>query len=230
MDTRYVTKILKDYHDEKISSKETIKKLEEATPLDLYMSEVALIEEGFSGKELARISQIFLQLVQGFSRNVLQNIESDHPIRKLVEEHEKVKSLLLTIETHMKNEDIETDMESTVKYFITTLNELEKHFDREEDVIFPRLNDLKKVGRTILLEEEHGEILEMRDELQEALKEGTVDTEDVKEILFDIITDIRMHTFFESDMLYPTALEILDDWEEIKKESDKIGYCKFEPM
>ncbi|MFW5898369.1 MAG: hemerythrin domain-containing protein [Candidatus Saliniplasma sp.] len=230
MDTRYVTKILKDYHDEKISSKETIKKLEEATPLDLYMSEVALIEEGFSGKELARISQIFLQLVQGFSRNVLQNIESDHPIRKLVEEHERVKSLLLTIETHMKNEDIETDMESTVKYFITTLNELEKHFDREEDVIFPRLNDLKKVGRTILLEEEHGEILEMRDELQEALKEGTVDTEDVKEILFDIITDIRMHTFFESDMLYPTALEILDDWEEIKKESDKIGYCKFEPM
>ncbi len=230
MDTKYVSEVLKDYNDRKISSKETIKKLKEATPLDLYMAEVALIEEGFSGKELAEISQIYLQLVGGFSRDVLKNIEPDHPIRKLVEEHERVKSLLLTIETHMKNEDIETDMENTVKYFIETINELQKHFDREEDVIFPRLNNLNKVGRTILLEEEHGEILEMRDELQEALSEGTVDTEDVKEIIYDIITDLRMHTFFESDMLYPTALDILEDWDEIKNESDTIGYCEFEPM
>ncbi|MFO7792003.1 MAG: hemerythrin domain-containing protein [Candidatus Saliniplasma sp.] len=230
MNTKYVTEILKDYHDEKISSKETVDKLKEATPLDLYMAEVELIEEGFSGKELAGISQIFLQLVGGFSKNILKDIDSDHPIRKLVGEHERVKSLLLTIETHMKHEDIETDMKNTVKYFIETITELQKHFDREEEVIFPRLNNLKKVGRTILLEEEHGEILEMRDELQEALSEGTVDTEDVKEILYDIITDLRMHTFFESDMLYPTALEILDDWDEIKKESDHIGYCKFQPM
>ncbi len=230
MDTREVTKILKEYNNDRISIKETLQRLEEATPLDLYMSEVSLIEEGFSGEELAHISQLFLILVKGSSKEMLVKLDQEHPIKRLVEEHERVKSLLLVMEAHIKNKDIKTDLEKTVKFFIKTIDELKKHFDREEKVLFPRLNDQNKIGRTILLKEEHGELLDMRDELDQALSEGIPDPDDTQEILFDIITDLRMHTFFENDMLYPTALEILDDWDEIKKETDKIGYCEFEPM
>ena len=45
-------------------------------------------------------------------------------------------------------------------------------------------------------------------------------------------TLMRDHIFKENNILYPTAVEIIDDesvWEQMHHDADKIGYCCFTP-
>ena len=48
----------------------------------------------------------------------------------------------------------------------------------------------------------------------------------------DICFELRDHIYKENYILYPTALESIDDknnWSNIKEKCDKIGYCDFTP-
>jgi DUF438 domain-containing protein len=44
---------------------------------------------------------------------------------------------------------------------------------------------------------------------------------------------LRDHIFKENNVLYPAALEVIEDesvWTRLKQECDKIGYCCFKPL
>jgi DUF438 domain-containing protein len=46
-----------------------------------------------------------------------------------------------------------------------------------------------------------------------------------------LVRELQSHIFKEDNILYQIALQTLNekDWEEVKKECDKIGYCCFTP-
>jgi hypothetical protein len=50
------------------------------------------------------------------------------------------------------------------------------------------------------------------------------------EVVRAILPLLRDHIFKENNILYPTALEIIDDnevWSRLKDECNRIGYCSF---
>ena len=52
------------------------------------------------------------------------------------------------------------------------------------------------------------------------------------EIVKFLIPSLREHIFKENNILYPTALEAIDDaqvWVQLKRDCDRVGYCCFRP-
>jgi len=83
---------------------------------------------------------------------------------------------------------------------------------------------------------EHNELKEKKKQLLELLKNrDTLTFQDFAKQLIDagnFITDeLANHIYKENHILYPAALKVINDeeWKEIQKQCDELGYCCFTP-
>ncbi|MGB9598396.1 MAG: hemerythrin domain-containing protein [Minisyncoccales bacterium] len=90
------------------------------------------------------------------------------------------------------------------------------------------------------MRQEHEELREKKKELKELsglLQEEIRKTlkifkEKFNEISEFILLVLREHIFKENNILYPMALEVIQEkevWQKMKENCDKIGYCCFTP-
>ncbi len=108
-----------------------------------------------------------------------------------------------------------------------TIVEAEKHHDREEEVIFPRLVKKGITGPVNIMEMDHDEMWPKKKELKKFSQEPAENKNEIIELIDYLVLNLRDHIFKENNILYPSALEELKDWQEIKDEGDEIGYCCF---
>ena len=57
-------------------------------------------------------------------------------------------------------------------------------------------------------------------------------SDEIDETMDRIISSLMLHIQKEDNVLYPLALETIDDpvvWEKIRVRCDEIGYCTFTP-
>ena len=114
----------------------------------------------------------------------------------MAREHEKILKVLLECEN--ANENIE-------KLFSKFKWSLEKHFFLEEKAIFTLSNDLggEIVSEVFELMKEHGEMIELAKEIEDALEENSeFDISKLKELLIK-------HHRFEDSGFYPKLGEML---------------------
>ena len=83
---------------------------------------------------------------------------------------------------------------------------------------------------------EHNQIREKKKELHNLTKNlNALEFQDFKDQLGDIARSfsnfLSSHFFKENNILFPTTLQVItdDEWKEIGKEFDEIGYCCFTP-
>jgi len=85
---------------------------------------------------------------------------------------------------------------------------------------------------------EHQELRKRKKELKElAENAGRTEFKTFKrrldEVAGFIVATLRDHIFKENNILYPTALKVIEEpdvWKEMNLECDKIGYCCFTPQ
>ncbi len=231
MKTKCIMYILKEFCAGKMDKREAVKSLEEVEPIDLYLAEVELVSDGFGSKDLKNIADIYETLLSGKSNEFYETLIDEHPLKILMTEHKKLRRSVYVCDNISKNisNSLTVEQETILKLLVDNLYELDKHIRREEEVIFPRLKERDMSGRTILLSDEHEDLKELRTRLRALLTEGR-DTDDIIQVLDDMIYTLREHSFIENDLLYPTAFDVLDDWDEIAAECDKIGGCEFVPI
>jgi len=84
---------------------------------------------------------------------------------------------------------------------------------------------------------EHAELRKSKEELRE-ISQGFNENnfkelkKKLDEVSNFIASFLRDHIFKENNILYPMALEAIqekDVWQKIKRDCDKIGYCCFTP-
>ncbi len=224
MRTENVMRIFKEYCREEITKEAAIDELQDASPMDIYFAELELMDQGFGDAEFGKISKLYHYLIAGSSKDMFKKLPAEHPIKKLMFDHEKLESFLYVIEELLDNMD--DKHKTALNAALKNLFELDKHMQREEETIFSRLHDLGLEGRTVILTEEHDDLREHREKLKNLLDEDG-DVAEIVQELESIIYTLRFHAFIENDLLYPVAINKLEDWEEITAECDKIGYCEF---
>lgn len=222
MRTKEITKVFRKYMSEEISIDETLERLKDASQSDLYFAEVELVESDLPISKLADLSEIYPHLMERKSKDYIPNLKDEHPIRGLVAEHDDVNKYLLMLERiGGVTDDSDLFDRDRLKSILDNFRKIEKHFKKEEEAIFRRMGKGEMAGRTILLSQEHDEIMELMDELEEAIKEGKKET--IVDKIDRLTYSLRFHAFLENDMLYPVALSEIRDWEETKKECEEIG-------
>lgn len=216
--------------------------LRNVDPKVLSLAEQELMEEGMSQEELRRLCDLHLQLLSSNIAKAEAPMEPTHPIVILEEEHEIIlknlddlEGVLERVKNSQKFDEIGEELKR-LESIAHALLDAESHHEREEKALFPRLEKHGITGPPSIMRMEHidlrkrkraiGELVENRGNL------GYGEFADkLQEVGNYILKVLREHIFKENNILYPAALESLndDEWNEIKTEFDDIGYCCFTP-
>ena len=216
-----------------VSEKEALEKIKRATPVEISKAEQQLVqEEDFGEGEFKSFCDVHLKAVEDEVEEMKSKLEEGHPIRTLILEHEEILEALDRLEElseALEERELTDNEREELEHLAEHLVEAEKHHDREEEVLFPRLVKKGITGPVDIMEMDHEEMWPKKEELKILSKNLDKNKEDIIELIDYLVLNLRDHIFKENNILYPSALEKLVVWEQIKKEGDEIGYCCFTP-
>ncbi len=211
---------------------------------DLSIAEQQLMDEGLSTADLQNLCTVHLKMIGDQVEKMKTSLPPGHVISTLVSEHETI--LCFLDELWWLNEcigkmpahDPESERFRKLSHIAEHLVAAELHHQREEDILFPALEERGVYGPTEIMRQEHIELRVKKQQLANLTEQvGKMDFMDFKDRLDDvvkfIVPTLRDHIFKENNILYPTALEVIEDesiWANLKQECDKIGYCCFTPL
>lgn len=226
-----LTKILKGMADGGVSEERALEAIKEADPSEISKAEQNLLDEDISESELQQFCKIHLKSVEEKVEKMKNELEKGHPIRTLVLEHEEILNFLDRLDSIKDEwkENLSDNKAKELQDLAEHMVETEKHHEREEETIFPRMRDEGVTGPPRMMELEHDDLKPKKKELFELSEDPEENKERIIELIDYITLNLRDHIFKENNILYPSALEELKDWDDIVKEADEIGYCCFTP-
>ncbi len=225
-------------------AKDKAKKLLQAVDAKtLGIMEQELIREGVSHEEIRRsLCDIHLDVLRDSLVAKRTEVEAPHPVNTFMEEHkiilENLNELASLVERLKKTNSFEgmgEDLEK-LRDIAHHLVEAESHHQREEEVLFPKLEKHDIVEPSEIMKMDHDEFRKRKQALYKlAHNPEDYEFKDLREKgieLGEYLTrELESHIFKEDNILYQIALQVLSDeeWQEVKREADMIGYCCFSP-
>ena len=242
---RMLKEVIKELHGgaSPTEVKEKFKEvLKDTKPEDIAKMEQELVKEGMPREELQRLCDVHLAVFGEQVQDQELHIPAGHPISILIEEHrvlleraERLGTLVKMLEEACDSVyvgDALTELQSIEKDF----QDSEKHYLREENVLFPTMEKHGVTEPPAIMWMEHNRIREIKKKLHDLVEKwNTMPYSDFKtrlskaaEPLCSVLPD---HFFKENNILFPTALQVVTDkeWEDVRREFDDIGYPGFTP-
>ena len=210
---------------------------------DLSAAEQKLIDAGLAPEDLRHLCSAHMEMMSGELDKMKAGLPEGHVIHTLVCEHDMILGFLDKLEhtnsaiQKMSAYDGGREEFALLKHIAEHLVGAEPHHKREEDVLFPELEERGVSGPPHVMRMEHTELRARKEEIKKLAENAAkIAFADFKKRLNTaskfIIMTLRDHIFKENNILYPTALQVIDNnktWDDMKKKCDKIGYCCFTP-
>ncbi len=221
---------------------ETVKKefkdlVSKANPLLIAASEAELTQEGYTMSDLMKACDVHMELFKEELASSRKRVPKEHPLWRLIKDHDAIlfwfeRGLEITRELEKKPgyKDAEA-LIAELREIMEKLKASENHDVRQENTLFPVLEKYGVEEPPAIMWEEHSMMKERRSKIEKRLtqipkipyREFVVQTN--ADFIYLTETFIK-HTKKEQEILYNVALDLLSDrdWEEIRKESDELGY------
>lgn len=231
MDIDDLTTTLKKLTEGEISEEEALKDIKRASPTEISKAEQNLLEEGISESELQKFCKVHLKAIDEKVERMKNELPKGHPIRTLILEHDEILTFLDKLESLSEKLEngLNLDQKDDLKDLAEHLVETEKHHEREEKTIFPRMRDRGITGPPRMMELEHDDLRLKKNRLLELTEDVEENKDEIKELIDYIIFHLRDHIFKENNILYPSAIDSIEEWDKIKEEGKNIGFCCFTP-
>lgn len=205
---------------------------------EVVTAEQELIEEGIKAEEILKYCDLHSQALRGnIDLSGAKVAPSGHPIDTFIRENSlilieinKLEDLFLQIEKKENNENVDDEL-LKIKQIFNNLSDIEKHYVRKENLLFPYLEKYEITGPPIVMWGKHDEIRKLMKSaylLFAQIKSATA--EELKSYITIILKPtteaIKEMIFKEEKILFPMCMDTLNDieWYEIYKQSDEIGY------
>jgi uncharacterized protein (DUF2249 family)/iron-sulfur cluster repair protein YtfE (RIC family) len=242
----YFKELLKELKQDQVSeeAKEKARKLLQTVDAKtLGIMEQELIREGVSHDEIRKsLCDIHLEVLRDSLVSKRIEVPAPHPVHTFMQEHEVILGSLNDLDALVGRLKEKNSFESTaqdrekLKDIAHHLVEAESHHQREEDVLFPELEKHDIVEPPQIFRIDHVEFRKRKQELyQLAHNSQDYDFQEFKTKVIELgeylARQLEGHIFKEDNILYQIALQVLssEEWEKVKKECDKVGYCCFTP-
>ncbi len=219
--------ISKDFIDGKIESstaKELIKEqLGEITGGEFAYAEVMLEKQGIAQHDLKeKIDDLVAIYKDALGAGELEELNAGHPVHSFRKENRAIAKLIDGIREQSEETPLDTDW---MREAYEKLMQVMTHYVRKENQLFPYLERKNfNTPSTIMwtLHDDIRESLKYHKKLIDRNKFTVVFA--TQESLFDSILEM---IFKEEKILFPVCLELIsqDEWIEIRKGEDEIGYC-----
>jgi PAS domain S-box-containing protein len=217
--------------------------LESVSSLEIAKIEEELIKEGMPREEIQKLCDVHMAVFREQLEKQKLKVPIDHPINILMEEHkimlqitEKLNATANQIQK-MTDKTYVADEIQNLEHIATDLLDSEKHYLREENVLFPTLEKHGITEPPAIMWMEHNQIRERKKKLSKIIEQyASMSFEEFKRQLAETSEALNnllpSHFFKENNILFPTALRVItsEEWKEIRSEFDEIGYCCFTPQ
>ena len=234
--------IIKELHAGK-DVDEVKAKFEEAVG-DITVAEISqmehdlMAEEGIPVEEVQRLCSVHAAVFKGsieeIHRSEKPEDEPGHPIHTWKMENKEVDLLVnFKLQLHTERFEKEDSDDNRFKLLedLNLLLDLDKHYSRKENLLFPFLEKYGIDGPTKVMWGVDDAIRLAIKEAKSKLTHYQGNKEDVVAVLNHVIKEVTEMIFKEENILFPMALETLteDEWVKIADESEEIGYCLTAP-
>lgn len=234
---------LKNGNDPASVKEEAQELLATIEPEDLPFAEQRLVEAGLAPEDLKHLCSAHMGLHDDEAGKIKAGLAPGHVIHTLVSEHEMILHFLDELEKlnqaaqKMASYSSNKDEVKKLMHIAEHLIGAEPHHQREEEVLFPEVEERGVSGPPQVMKMEHEDLRRRKHELMEISEMADkLDFNTFRRRLDAtarfIVATLRDHIFKENNILYPMALQVIPDknsWDKMKTECDKIGYCCFTP-
>jgi DUF438 domain-containing protein len=245
--------------DKKSQIKEAIRQLHDGAPpeqikerfravfegtdsLEIARIEEELVKDGLKREDMRRLCDVHMAILGEQIEKQNLNLKPSQPISILVEEHKIMakmsKDLVALANKILRVNDIRYVGEDIheVEHLVSDLADSGKHFLREENVLFPMLEKHGIVEPPAVMWIEHDEIRDQKKKLQAIMANFNeagylAFKNELWETAKTLGNLLPTHFYKENNILFPAALSVItpQEWVEVRKEFDAIGYCCFTP-
>ena len=184
--------------------------------------------------ELQRIYQEHSVIFQGSieRENNLEKPEDlpGHPVHTFKLENREIEKLLQQqLQVHV-DEFARDDSSENIFHLLQDINlllDIDKHYSRKENLLFPYLEKYGIFGPTTNMWRIDDFIRDAIKEAKQKLASYQGERQEVLGVLNFVIQEVSGMIYKEENILFPMALKNLseDEWIKIAHESDEIGFC-----
>ena len=216
--------------------------LEGTDSLEIAKIEEELAKEGMKREEMRKLCDVHMAIFKEQLEKQQPNLQPTQPISILMEEHKIMLKLADQLVTAANKVLKVTDMRYVtaeiheVEHLAVDFTDSEKHYLREENVLFPFIEKHGITEPPAVMWLEHNEIRELKKKLPTLIKDlNEAGFQSFKDQLWETAKALgnllQNHFYKENNILFPAALSVIteQEWVEIRKEFDEIGYCCFTP-
>ena len=205
---------------------------------DILVVEQELISEGMASDKMLELCDLHSNALSGLIAANPKTTPEGHPISVFRKENlaiqreiELITSLFNKTNNVIKDEDARELLIKVHSHF-NNLMDIEKHYARKENLLFPFLEKYQITGPSTVMWGKDDQIRKMLKETSLVLQKS----HDInvlglmritEEILKPTLTKILEMIQKEEEILFPMSLDALTviDWYEIYKQSREIGFC-----
>lgn len=231
--------IFKDLHNGK--ALEEVKAYFDKEIGEVTIEEISQIQHNFGEdgeipkSELQRIYSAHTEVFRGAIKeeeNQTKNPEDEpgHPVHTFKLENREIEKLVeIKVKSHLESFKEDDSGENIYKLLedFNLLLDVDKHYSRKENLIFPYLETYGIYGPT-------NNMWRINDFIRDAIKDTRkmlIDYDGNKEEIINaanyVIQETLLMIYREETILFPMALQNFteDEWTKIAHESDEIGFC-----
>ncbi len=216
--------------------------LESTDSLEIAKIEEELAKEGMKREEMRKLCDVHMAIFKEQLEKQMPNMKPSQPIAILMEEH-KVMLQMTEKLTELSNKILRvsdmryvTEEIHQVEHAAEDFTDAEKHYVREENVLFPVVEKHGVTEPPAIMWMEHDQIREQKKQLHKLIVDlKTSGFEKYKQQLWEtskaLSTLLSNHFYKENNILFPAAMSVVTEaeWVDVRKEFDEIGYCCFTP-
>lgn len=231
--------IFKDLHDGKNVAE--VKAHFNAFIGKITIDEISQLQHEFgdlSVEEMHRLhakhTEIFKGSIEEIENTNKPEEQPGHPIHTYKLENRELDKLVNTqLKVHLEQFEKEDSHENILKLLedINLLLDIDKHYSRKENLIFPYLETYGIFGPTTNMWRINDFIRDAIKEARQKLTSYNGDKQELIEVINFVIQEVITMIYREENILFPMAINNFteDEWVKIAHESDEIGYCLIAP-
>lgn len=204
--------------------------------------EQELINEGeLSEQEIKKLCDVHAKVFEdSLQQQVQSGVPSGHPVHTFQKENRAIEKILVQIRSLLAPIVANPDLldERTLadwQQLHRQLMEMEKHFSRKENIVFPYLEKHGVAGPSKVMWAVHDDLRDEFKEIRNWLAAPQPNSLEVAKFINDKalpnLSNVEALIFKEENIMFPMCLDKFTQaqWQAIYDQSDDIGYCLIEP-
>ncbi|MGZ0039527.1 DUF438 domain-containing protein [Paenibacillus ottowii] len=202
------------------------------------MEHALMTEEGIPVSEVQRLCSVHTSIFKGSIEDIHRpsgpEEQPGHPVHTFKLENREIERLVnFKLALHAEQFQKEDSPKVIYKLLedLSLLMDLDKHYSRKENLVFPYLERYGIFGPTKVMWGVDDGIRASIKDAKQLLTEYNGDREQIGQALAHIMSEVNEMIFKEENILLPMALSKLteDEWLKIARESEEIGFCLTAP-